>query len=818
MNLLIVESPAKAKTINKYLGKDYKVLASFGHVRDLPSKAGSVKPEDNFSLIYEIDAKSKKHLAEIASALKGCSKLILATDPDREGEAISWHVLEALRIQKKLPKNIIIERVVFNEITKSALKAAVANPREIDMDLVNAQQARRVLDYLVGFTLSPILWRKLPGSRSAGRVQSVALRLICEREQEIEEFDPKEYWNILANFVTKDNKNLNDAKLFSVNGQKIDKFFITNKTDAQKLESDIKEKSYQISSISAKTVKRNPQAPFTTSTLQQDAANKLGFGTKLTMQTAQKLYEGISIAGETRGLITYMRTDGVTISNEAINNIRNYIKSNFSDDYLPSTPNHYKSKIKNAQEAHEAIRPTDITLSPEAIKDDLSETQYKLYRLIWQRTVASQMAPQESLQTTIEIFSDDNHYGFKLTGSIIKFKGFTAIYNFNDNKSDNILPAVAEKEAVDMKDLSAKQHFTEPPPRYNEASLVKKLEEIGIGRPSTYAAIISILLDRNYVYLETKRFYPEERGMIVTAFLVKFFAQYFEYDFTANLEAGLDNVSNGNREWKNFLDEFWSGFNQISSTVMETNPQDISQKITDSLEKHYFTNESGDIERKCTECSDGSLNLRIGKFGAFIACTNYPSCKYTRQITGEASEIKNDIVIGTNDLGQEILLKKGPYGHYIEVSDSSQQVKRVSIPKFINIDDIDLDLALKIISLPRNLGINPNNDQEVIVNNGKFGPYIVNDKKFHSINNEDLFTIELNRALAVIAESSNKATKGTIKSLGKHPDKGDEINVMKGRYGPYLKMGKMNIAIPKKINHETITLEEALELIAKKLK
>ena len=817
MNLLIVESPAKAKTINKYLGKDYKVLASYGHVRDLPSKTGSVLPEKDFELVYEVDKNSQKHLKNIADAAKNADKLMLATDPDREGEAISWHIIEALKKSRKLPKNIIVERVVFNEITKSKITEAIKNPRTIDIDLVNAQQARRVLDYLVGFTLSPILWKKLPGSRSAGRVQSVALRLICEREGEIEKFKAQEYWDIFCDFNTP-NKKLLTAKLVTIKDKKLDKFFITNKEQAEQLKKDLDGKNYQVTDLTSKVVKRRAQAPFTTSTLQQDAANKLGFPTKLTMQTAQKLYEGIDIFGETKGLITYMRTDGVTISNEFIGKIRNYVKDKFDQKYLPEKSNFYKNKVKNAQEAHEAIRPTDVSLEPDKIKDFLSDVQYKLYKLIWQRTVASQMAAQELLQTTIDIHSQDKIYGLRVTGSIIQFKGFTAIYDVIADKNTVILPEVSKADILDLLKINPKQHFTEPPPRYNEASLVKKLEEIGIGRPSTYASIISILLDREYAILDKKRFIPQERGMLVTAFLVKFFEEYFEYDFTATLEDDLDNVSNGKIAWKEFLNKFWQGFSKICSKIGEKEASEIAGKITDLLENHYFKNEAGEIDRKCSECDNGILNLRIGRYGAFIACSNYPDCKYTKQISEVKGEKHEDNILGENAVGQQIILKKGPYGYYVELLEQEEQIKRVSVPKFIVTSDIDFAMAERIISLPRNLGFNPETNQEVLVNNGRYGPYVSSDKKFYSIKPDDLFTIELQQALLVIKEGANKATKGEIKNLGKHPEKGDEIRIMKGRYGPYLKMAKLNVAIAKNLDYENLTLEQAVELIAKKLK
>ena len=536
------------------------------------------------------------------------------------------------------------------------------------------------------------------------------------------------------------------------------------------------------------------------------------------MQTAQKLYEGIDIFGDTKGLITYMRTDGVTISNQFINKIRDYVAGKFTQQYLPEKPHFYKTKVKNAQEAHEAIRPTDVSLDPEKIKDCLSDIQYKLYKLIWQRAVASQMAAQELLQSTIEITSQDKIYGLRATGSILQFKGFTAIYDGAQDKNMLILPKVSKNDPLDLLKINPKQHFTDPPPRYNEASLVKKLEEIGIGRPSTYASIITILLDREYAILEKKRFFPQERGMLVTAFLVNFFEKYFEYDFTATLEDGLDNVSNGKVAWKDFLGQFWQGFADISNKIGEKEASEIAGKITDSLESHYFKDEQGEIDRKCKECDNGILNLRIGRYGAFISCSNYPECKNTKQISDVKGEKHEDNILGNNELGQEIILKKGPYGYYIELLEGEKKLKRISIPKFISIDEIDLNMAKKISSLPRNLGLHPENQQEILANNGKFGPYIQNNKKFYSIKAEDLFNIELEQALLVIKEGGKKASKGEIKKLGTYPDTGDEIKVMKGRYGPYLKVAKHNIAIAKNLDYEQLTLEQAIELIAKKLK
>ena len=812
MKLLVVESPAKAKTINKYLGNDYKVVASFGHVRDLPSKKGSVIPEKDFELVYEVDAASKKHMKVIEEGLKNADTLILATDPDREGESISWHIVEELRKRKKLKKDLIIHRVAFNEITKKAIIHAVNNPREIDVDLVNAGQARRVLDYLVGFTLSPVLWKKLPGSRSAGRVQSVALRVICEREMDIEKFRAVEYWSITGLFDSDDKKEFS-AKLFSIEGEKLDKFAIKNEEGAKILEDSLNGQDYSIKSLTSKTVKRRPQAPFITSTLQQDASNKLGFPTKITMSIAQKLYEGIAIAGETKGLITYMRTDGITISADATIEIQNFIKAQYGENYLPTKPYIYKSKVKNAQEAHEAIRPTDITLTPDSIKSFLSDEQFKLYSMIWKRTIASLMAEQESLQTSVEVESGDKKYILKATGSIIKFKGFAEIYDITQDES-NILPNLKEGENTPLKKLETKQHFTEPPARYNEASLVKKMEELGIGRPSTYASIITVLQDRKYVRLEKRRFFTEERGMIVTAFLKNFFAEYVEYDFTANLENGLDDISQGKVEWKKFLDNFWQGFNKLCNSTLEIDIAKVAENITKELEGHYFSNEKGEVNRKCPD-DGGELMLKLGKFGAFIACSNYPECKFTKQIaTGEEAGGDAPANVEDKELGDGILLKKGPYGFYVETKEL-EKLKRVSIPKFIEIEQVDLPFAKKIIALPKKLGMHPENNKEILVNNGRYGPYVANNGKFASIENSDLFTIELEKAVALL-DSSSKGAKSTGEVLGKHPKTDDEIKKMKGRYGPYIKYGKKNIALPKGTDAESLTLEDALKIIADK--
>ncbi len=815
MYLLIVESPAKAKTINKYLGKDYKVLASFGHIRDLPSKKDAVLPDQDFKLTYLVDSKSKKHFDLIAKEVKSAKKLILATDPDREGETISWHLFDELKNRKKLPKDIIVERVVFNEITKKAILNAIKNPREIDQNLVDAGTTRRVLDYLVGFTLSPILWRKLPGSKSAGRVQSVALKLICQRELDIEEFNSQEYWDIKAIFNNDKKENIN-ANLVAVKGEKLEKLSIKNEKEATKLEQEIKKLDYAVNSIKSRLVKRKPYPPFITSTLQQDASNKLGFTAKRTMSVAQRLYEGIELEGQTTGLITYMRTDGVTISQEAISSIRDWVKDKYGDKYIPAKPNFYVSKVKNAQEAHEAIRPTHINLAPDDIKQSLSEEQYKLYKLIWQRTVASQMSEQETEQTSVEIISSDQNYLFKAVGTVLKFKGWTEIYG-STKKEDNLLPNLTEQKALDLHNLEAKQHFTEPPPRYNEASLVKKMEELGIGRPSTYANIISIIQEREYVRLEQKRFFPEERGMIVTSFLMSFFEKYFEYDFTAKLEEGLDHIASGEVEWKKFMQDFWQGFDKVSKKILDVEIPTIIEAITKKLEFHYFKNEKGEIDRSCSSCKKGKLQVKFGKFGAFIACDNYPDCEFTRQTdsteTSNDEAITEDKVLGKLANGEEVILKKGPYGFYLETKENDK-VKRSSVPKFVSIEELDWELAQKIIALPKNIGNHPENNQPIIVNNGKFGPYLKNEAKSASISSDELFTITLEKAVELLS-ASKKSTKFSGDVLGKDKD-GNEIKKMKGRYGPYLKIGKKNLALPKGVEYDEVTLEKALEIIENK--
>ncbi len=761
-NLVIVESPSKAKTINKYLGGDYQVLASFGHIRDLPSKDGSVRPDDDFAMDYEISDKSKKYVQEIVKAVKGVKNIYLASDPDREGEAIAWHVVEALKEKKALPKDIGIKRVVFNEITKKAVNDAFIHPRDIDMNLVNAQQARRALDYLVGFTLSPVLWRKLPGSRSAGRVQSVALRLICERDYEIAKFISREYWSIQGEFFTSDLQNFT-ARLVSFDSKKLDKFDIVTETQATNIEKELKLKEYSVDSVEKKRTQRHPAAPFITSTLQQEASRKLGFSASKTMQVAQKLYEGVDVSGETVGLITYMRTDGVQLSNDAVISIREYVNTNFGAKYVPSAFKIYKSKVKNAQEAHEAIRPTNIALTPDAIKNYLSLDQLRLYELVWKRTLACQMQSADFDQTTVEILSQDKKAGFRATGSIMVFDGFLRVYTEGkdepdeDDEEKKLLPLINEKDPLKLDTITSNQHFTEPPARYSEASLVKKLEELGIGRPSTYASIISVLQDREYVRLEKKRFYSEDRGKIVIAFLMLYFKQYVEYDFTANLEDSLDSVSHGDMEWKELLKKFWQDFYQHINDAKEKKNGDIAELVSENLVNNLAI---ANYPETCPTCNEGKLLLRTGKFGLYYSCSSYPACKHTapynsnKAITTELIQDNNKALGKHND--QDVLLKKGPYGYYFQLGEG-KTCKRSALPKFINPDEATLDQAIRLFSMPITLGTNPEDDHVVTLNIGRFGPFIAYNQQFFSIKQkEEIFTMDLNKALQIISQGDKK--------------------------------------------------------------
>ena len=842
MNLVIVESPAKAKTINKYLGKNYTVLASYGHIRDLPSKNGSVDPENKFKMIWEVDSFSKKYLKEITDVVKDSDKIILATDPDREGEAIAWHVKEYLD-EKKLLKDKKIERVVFNEITKKAVTNGIANPRKIEPHLVDAYMARRALDYLVGFNISPILWTKLPGSKSAGRVQSVALKLLTEREHDIEIFKPEEFWTINVNFNTNNGKIISSA-VHQINGKKIEKFSFKNKNDVNIAISSIKTKEYKITDITSKIYARNPSGPFTTSTLQQSASSKLGFGASRIMQIAQRLYQGIDIEGDSIGLITYMRTDGTNISNDTISDFRSYIENIFGKEYLPNEPLNYAGKkAKNAQEAHEAIRPTDINRSPEKLKKYLSTDQYKLYNLIWSRALSSQMEPAKFDRKTIIIESKDKNNIFKASGSVIKFDGFLKLYKIDDESNDiKILPEV-EKEAVTLKEFIDEQHFTQPPPRYSEASLVKKLEELGIGRPSTYASIISVIANRGYAEIINKRFFPTDRGKLISAFLEKLFTKYVDYGFTAKLEDQLDDITSGKEDWIRVLELFWEDFNKNLSTVKEKRTRDVLDLLNDSLGTLIFeTDKNGKIDRKCNLCSKGELSLKNSfRGGAFIGCSNYPECKFTRPLskTKAAQQIAlaEPKLLGKNDDGKDIYLKNGRFGPYLqyEMEPDAHEIekknkkrkknkkiddnfKNISIPKGLPIDSIDLDKAKFLCSLPKNLGLNPENGKEITLNTGRFGPYLKCENKSARLENvEEIFSIGLNRAITLIAEAKpGRISSSLIKDLGEHPEDKKPVRIMKGQYGPYIKYKSLNATIPEEKDPAEINMEDALILIEKR--
>ena len=844
MNLVIVESPAKAKTINKYLGKDYKVLASYGHIRDLPSKNGSVDPDDNFKMLWEVDSFSRKYLKEITDAAKDSSKIILATDPDREGEAIAWHVKEYLN-EKKLLKDKHIERVVFNEITKKAVTHGIDNPRQIEPLLVDAYMARRALDYLVGFNISPILWTKLPGSKSAGRVQSVALKLITEREHEIELFKPEEFWTLNIKF-NDNNKNSFTANIYLLNNRKVEKFSFKNKSGINKAIDDIKTKKFSISDISTKVVSRNPSGPFTTSTLQQISSGRLGFGASRTMQIAQRLYQGIEIDGETIGLITYIRTDGANISKDAVPLFRDYIKKEYGDEYLPKEPLNYSGKkAKNAQEAHEAIRPTDIIRSPDKIKKYLSSDQNKLYDLIWSRALSSQMESAKFDRNTITINSNDDGTICKASGSVIKFDGFLKV--FKDQKkddSDKILPEVS-KGSVNIEELIDEQRFTQPPPRYSEASLVKKLEELGIGRPSTYASIISVISTRGYAETISKRFHPTDRGKLISAFLEKLFSKYVDYNFTAELENQLDDITAGKEDWIKVLEMFWKDFNKNVSDVKEKRTREVLDLLNDSLGSLIFERDSdGNIDRKCKLCENGSLSLKNSfRGGAFIGCSNYPDCKFTRPLSkakaAQQSQLAEPKLIGKHDNGNDMYLKNGRFGPYIQyeiipevVSEVAEKkktkkkkvkkeisnLKNISIPKGISIESVDMVRAKFLCSLPKSLGINPENQKEIFLNSGRFGPYLKCENKSARIENvEEIFSIGLNRAITLIAEAKpGRMSSSMIKDLGEHPEDKKPVRIMKGQYGPYIKYKSLNATIPEEKDPNEITLDDALVLIEKR--
>ncbi len=816
MKLVIVESPAKAKTINKYLGKDYQVLASFGHIRDLPSKDGSVNPDDDFAMTWELSAGGKKRLADIIKALKDADTLILASDPDREGEAIAWHILEELKAKKAL-KGKKIERVVFHEITKSAITEAIKNPREIDDNLVSAYMGRRALDYLVGFTLSPVLWRKLPGSKSAGRVQSVALRLICDRETEIEKFKAEEYWTIDAELFTSA-KALIKSHLIELDGKKLEKFDLNNETKALEAKAKIEAQDFAVAEVECKKANRYPAPPFTTSTLQQEAARKLRYSAKRTMQIAQKLYED--------GLITYMRTDAVNLSAEAIKACRDAIVKYFGEAYLPKTAKEYKTKSKNAQEAHEAIRPSDVLNTPKKMETKLSSEEHKLYELIWKRTVACQMNPAVMDRVVIDARSTDKQILLRATGQVISFDGFLKLYQESQDDADEdddnrILPNVEKGEKLTKGEIIPEQHFTTPPPRFTEASLVKKLEELGIGRPSTYATIIAVLQERKYVRVEKLRFIPEDRGRIVTVFLENFFKKYVEYDFTAQMEEFLDDVSSGQMEWKKLLQGFWNKFIKNVEDVRPLQISEVINKIDEVLGHHLFPPRAdGSDPRICPECGKGRLSIKLGKFGAFIGCSNYPECKYTHPLVDTSDEENNDTpkikeaadkVLGESN-GQNIYLKKGPYGYYVQLGEdataTTEKPKRSSLPKGIDAEEITFEQAQRLLSLPLDLG------DEIILNSGKFGPYIKQGNKSVSLRgNDNIFNITKDRAVELLGSAKEKP-QGKV--LGTHPKNKQSIQLLMGRYGPYIKCGRTNYAIPKTMSGHELKLEEAIKIIDSK--
>ncbi len=831
MNLVVVESPAKAKTINKYLGRGYEVLASFGHVRDLPAKSGSVDPDANFRMIWEVDAKAQKRLNDIARAAKGAEKLILATDPDREGEAISWHVLEVLK-QKKALNGQVIERVVFNAITKQAVTEAMAHPRHIDQALVDAYLARRALDYLVGFTLSPVLWRKLPGARSAGRVQSVALRLVCDRELEIEKFVRREYWSLLATLATPRNETF-EARLVGADGTKLQRLDIGSAAEAEAFKQALETATFTVAGVEAKPVKRHPQPPFTTSTLQQEASRKLGFAPAHTMRVAQRLYEGIEIGGEAVGLITYMRTDGVQIAGEAISAARRVIETDYGAKYVPHAPRRYETKAKNAQEAHEAIRPTDLTRRPRDAKRFLDADQAKLYELIWLRTVASQTESAELERTTVDITAKVAAQLLELraTGTVVKFDGFLALYQEGhdddaDDEEARRLPPMSVGESLAKRAIAATQHFTEPPPRYSEASLVKRLEELGIGRPSTYASILQVLRDRKYVRLDKRRLYPEDRGRIVVAFLESFFAKYVEYDFTASLEEQLDLISNNEVAWREVLRDFWRDFIGAVDEIKDLRISQVLDALDELLAPHLFPpHADGGDPRQCPNCSGGRLTLKLSKYGAFIGCSNYPECRYTRPLSVPADGSGE---IGTKKLGEdpksglEVTLRSGRFGPYVQLGEAvdGEKPKRASLQKGMTPDDVDLDRALALLSLPREIGRHPEDGEPIRAGIGRFGPYVQHGKTYANLEaGDDIFHIGLNRAVTLIAEKHAKGPRfrrfgsDPGRALGAHPTTGGPVVAKNGRYGPYVSHDGINATLPRDKAPETITLDEAVALL-----
>jgi DNA topoisomerase-1 len=837
MKVLVVESPAKAKTINKYLGKDYEVLASFGHIRDLPAKDGSVDPEADFRMIWTLEDRGSKRVAEIARAIKGAEKLILATDPDREGEAISWHVLEALR-EKRVLKDLPVERVTFNAITKDAVQTALRQPRQIDQALVDAYLARRALDYLVGFTLSPVLWRKLPGARSAGRVQSVALRLVCDREFEIETFKSQEYWSLIATLATKEGA-VFDARLVGADGKKITRLDIGKGEEAEAFKRDLELATFTVASVEAKPAKRHPAPPFTTSTLQQEASRKLGLAPAQTMRVAQRLYEGVDIGGETVGLITYMRTDGVDMAPEAIQAARRVIGKEYGDRYVPGVPRKYTAKAKNAQEAHEAVRPTDMSRLPKQVAKYLEPEQARLYELIWIRTIASQMESAELERTTVDIRAavGPRKLDLRATGQVVKFDGFLTLYQESrddspEGEDEGRLPPMRANDPLERRRITANQHFTEPPPRYSEASLVKRMEELGIGRPSTYAAVLQVLQDREYVRIDKKRLVPEDKGRIVIAFLESFFSRYVEYDFTADLEEQLDRISNHEIDWKQVLRDFWRDFSAAIGETKELRTTEVLDALNELLGPHIFPDKGdGSNPRTCPTCGTGQLSLKLGKFGAFIGCSNYPECKFTRQLATNGANGEGDGTSenggqpGTRVLGEDpetglqVTLRDGRFGPFVQLGEG-EKPKRSSLPKGLSPSAVDLEKALKLLSLPRQVAVHPETGEPILASIGRYGPYVQHGKTYANLGrDDDVLEIGGNRAIDLIVAKESGAggfRRGAAdpgRALGEDPSNGKSVVVKAGRFGPYVTDGETNATIPKTQSADAITLDEAVGLI-----
>ncbi|MEM8588384.1 MAG: type I DNA topoisomerase [Pseudomonadota bacterium] len=839
-HLVIVESPAKAKTINKYLGKDYTVLASYGHVRDLPPKDGSVRPDENFAMDWELGARSKKTIDQLASAARDADTVYLATDPDREGEAISWHVQEVLKGKRGL-KDLAFERVTFNEITKNAVLDAIARPRALDNALIQAYLARRALDYLVGFTLSPVLWRKLPGSRSAGRVQSVALRLICEREAEIEDFQPREYWTIEATLTTPSGQDFT-ARLTHLNGKKLGKFDLPDEATAKQAVDILRQLDLSVLSVEKKQVRRHPSPPFTTSTLQQEASRKLGMGASQTMRTAQRLYEGVDLSGDTVGLITYMRTDGTQLAGEAIAQTRSAIGAAYGADYVPDRPRAYKSTAKNAQEAHEAIRPTDPARHPKQVAGALSRDELRLYELIWKRTMACQMESAVLDQVSVDIGDGDNRAVLRATGSIVRFDGFLRVYeegrddvqDATADKRDTRLPAMAEHDRLQSRDVKPDQHFTQPPPRYSEASLVKRMEELGIGRPSTYASILQVLQDRDYVRLDSKRFVPEDRGRLVTTFLTSFFGRYVEYDFTAKLEGQLDDISGGRADWQAVLRDFWQAFSAAIDGTKDLTITQVIDALDEELGPHFFRpTADGQDSRKCPSCADGRLGLKLSRTGAFIGCSNYPDCRYTRPLEvpgadGVDGAVSFPRVLGADpESGLPVSVRKGPFGYYGQLGPAEdaedkpkEKPKRVSLPKGYEPATVDLETVLKLLGLPRTVGTHPESGKPILAGIGRYGPYLQHDGAYKSLPaGDDVLAVGMNRAVELIATARKGGGGSTpVRELGVPDGDSQPVAVFNGRYGPYVRQGKAKImaSLPKGTSVDEVTLEQAVELLAAK--